>query len=898
MRRHLTVWATTFLVGCGVLGCSSDATRSVSTSSDATSTRRETLGSSQRATAMLASARRSFGFATHAKSVRGHIATSRSALPAGSASFALDGGRIVPRFAPGVSRSTEVSVGGTADQPTEIREASSAFASLVTLRGSAPVRGEAADGYVVYPSAYLGEADVLSRPSADGVEDFVLFGRRPAEQKLRYSIALGGSIASLRLVANSLELLDATGAPRLRMQSPWAVDEAGHRVNVVVSVTDCAVDTDPRAPWGRPIRRAGSPACTIELSWDAPSYPLLVDPTWTSSGNTSAYHFQALSTLLANGRVLAAGGLDNTFTPHATAELYDPETRTWATTGSLGTARAWASGTLLANGTVLAAGGEDGTALSIGTAETYDPTSGMWTATGALSAAREGHAAYVLANGRVLVAGGYQGTANATASLGTTDIYDPVAGTWTPGGSMAAARSEFASVAFANGRIFVAGGIDYGTNMGLGSAEIYDPGTNAWSPAGTMAALRHGAAASLLGNGQVLVSGGDPGDLHAVATTELYDPTTNGWTNGVSMTTARTGHIAKTLPGGRQMVIGGFDFQTSVATPEVFTETPGSWASHPAMTAGTDGHFAVTLPDSRIVVGGGESGGTYSTASQLALQGDATTDKPTYATGENIVLTYAGLPATGSDWLALAPEGSQPGTYSAWTYAATSNGSYTFPGTLGAGTYRARMFYYNGYMLIGQSATTFTITGAAATVTTNATTYTTNDPIMVSWTGLAGSTTDWISIASSGSSDYAFIRWVYTGGTVNGSTTFAALQPGTYVARSYNYNNYVKVAESVPFTIGGAGSTTVTNDNTAYTTAQSAVVTFGGMLGSATDWISIAPQGSSATTFSTYRYTGGVTSGSVTIPLAGLTPGTYVSRAYFNDGYTIQAESAAFTLSP
>jgi hypothetical protein len=859
-----------------------------------------TLEVSSRASILVARARSSFELAASPALLRAHpqLVTSHSALPTGSAILSLDGRRIVPRFSSGSNRSVEVSLGASADEPTEIREASSAFSSRIALRGTAAVNGEAADGYVVYPNAYLGEADVLAKPSPDGVEDYVLFRRRPAEQKLRYTIILGESIPSLRLVANSLELLDATGAPRLRMQSPWAVDEAGHRVNVVVSVTDCAVDTDPRAPWGRPIRRAGLPTCNVELSWEAPSYPLLVDPNWTSSGSMSAHHFQALSTLLADGRVLVAGGLDNTFTPHATAELYDPATRTWATTGSLGTPRAWASGTLLTNGAVLAAGGEDATTLSIATAETYNPTSGTWTPTGALSAAREGHAAYLLANGRVLVAGGYQGTANATASLGSTDIYDPVAGTWAPGASMAAARSEFASVALADGRLFVAGGIDYGTNMGLASAEIYDPGANTWSPAGTMASLRHGAAASLLGNGQVLVSGGDPGDLHAVATTELYDPATNGWTNGVSMTTARTGHIARTLPGGRHMVIGGFDFQTSVTTPEVFSETPGSWASHPAMTAGTNGHFAVTLPDSRIVVGGGESGGTYSTSSQLALQADLATNSATYVAGQNVMVTYAGVPGTGAEWLAIAPEGSQPGTYSAWTYATTATGQHLFAPGFGPGTYRVRLFYYNGYTLIGQSATTFTVSGAAATVTTTATNYTTSDPIVVNWTGLAGTSMDWISIASPGSSDYSFIRWVYTGGSIDGQTTFAALQPGTYVARSYNYNNYLKVAESVPFTVSGASSTTVANDNTAYTTAQSAIVTFGGMLGSATDWISVAPQGSPATTFSTYRYTGGVTSGSVTIPLAGLTPGTYVSRAYFNDGYTIQAESTAFTLSP
>ncbi len=61
--------------------------------------------------------------------------------------------------------------------------------------------------------------------------------------------------------------------------------------------------------------------------------------------------------LLANGKVLIAGGSDETNHPLATADLYDPANNTFTPTGSMGTARSLAAAAPLANGKVLVAGG-------------------------------------------------------------------------------------------------------------------------------------------------------------------------------------------------------------------------------------------------------------------------------------------------------------------------------------------------------------------------------------------------------------------------------------------------------------------------------------------------------------------------------------------------------------
>jgi hypothetical protein len=62
-------------------------------------------------------------------------------------------------------------------------------------------------------------------------------------------------------------------------------------------------------------------------------------------------------TLLPDGRVLVAGGYDESEKGIATAEPYDPKTGSFGPTGPMTTARGSPTATLLADGRVLVAGG-------------------------------------------------------------------------------------------------------------------------------------------------------------------------------------------------------------------------------------------------------------------------------------------------------------------------------------------------------------------------------------------------------------------------------------------------------------------------------------------------------------------------------------------------------------
>ena len=104
------------------------------------------------------------------------------------------------------------------------------------------------------------------------------------------------------------------------------------------------------------------------------------------------------------------------------AELYNPSTNTWtATIGSLTTERATHTATLLPNGKVLVAGGLDGPPSPnwLTSAELYDPVKGSGS-TGSLTNARDAHTATLLRNGSVLVAGGRR----SSGFLASAELYN------------------------------------------------------------------------------------------------------------------------------------------------------------------------------------------------------------------------------------------------------------------------------------------------------------------------------------------------------------------------------------------------------------------------------------------------------------------------------------------
>ena len=241
----------------------------------------------------------------------------------------------------------------------------------------------------------------------------------------------------------------------------------------------------------------------------------LYDPStgaWTATGSLKQARRSHTATLLPNGEVLVVAGYVDVLGypgyPIDSAELYDPATGSWSLAGNLPIPRESHTATLLANGKVLVAGGINRTQFDtevLADAELYDPASGTWTATGSLAEPRTGHTATLLPNGKVLVAGGY----GESGLLASAELYDPESETWTQTGSLATARDNHTATLLGDtdGKVLVAGG--YGQETGfLASAELYDPTTERWSTTASLAVGRVNHTATLMLGGDVLIAGG------------------------------------------------------------------------------------------------------------------------------------------------------------------------------------------------------------------------------------------------------------------------------------------------------------------------------------------------------------------------------------------------------
>ncbi len=113
----------------------------------------------------------------------------------------------------------------------------------------------------VYRGASPDGGDIVVRGAEGSFEDFVHFNS--AVREARYVLALTHGVAGIRVIEDAIELLDAGGAPRLRMAPPYVIDAHGARHAAHTTVHGCAVDNSAVPPWGRSMYPFDEPRTAI-----------------------------------------------------------------------------------------------------------------------------------------------------------------------------------------------------------------------------------------------------------------------------------------------------------------------------------------------------------------------------------------------------------------------------------------------------------------------------------------------------------------------------------------------------------------------------------------------------------------------------------------------------------
>ena len=371
---------------------------------------------------------------------------------------------------------------------------------------------------------------------------------------------------------------------------------------------------------------------------------------------------------LADGTILILGCTSPAPFPDPTAKLtgfawtFDPTSNLSTMTGAPATARVGATLSLLSNGTVLLAGGigmtDEGYA-TLATAEIYDPrTRSFRKVYHKMTEARCGHTATVLVDGSVLLAGGY-------AYPPLTYDLPGILATWVPALDSAEvfdiAQQAFAAATttlpqgfalhsatlLATGDVLIAGGVtEFYTEWAFTSvtafpstqAAIFNVSARAFAliaPLGTPRALH---SATLLTSGKVLVAGGVVApDMKATATTELFDPDNSTFSPSAPLAAPRRSQGAILVPAGL-LLIGGAGTPSYEIIPE---GEGGGQTAYPLPFPLPSPDYPVFASLSETITPIAVAGrGIYAFGGQVASGGASTCDA---------ILYIAAPPAPGSD---------------------------------------------------------------------------------------------------------------------------------------------------------------------------------------------------------------------------------------------------------
>lgn len=197
--------------------------------------------------------------------------------------------------------------------------------------------------------------------------------------------------------------------------------------------------------------------------------------TMTRIADMGAHRTRHTATALPDGSVVVVGGNQNL----GFIEIFNPSTEQWRPTSAAGPpVLSGHTATLLGNGKVLVTGGTASFGELTDWAMLFDAATDVLNLTGPLLAKRNLHTAILLPNGKVLVTDGFTNNSNSPYNplpINSSEIYDPVLGTFTPTGALGQKRVSFTSTLLEDGTVLAAFGTHGYDTDAQPRTEIYLP---------------------------------------------------------------------------------------------------------------------------------------------------------------------------------------------------------------------------------------------------------------------------------------------------------------------------------------------------------------------------------------------------------------------------------------
>jgi Tfp pilus assembly protein PilX len=340
--------------------------------------------------------------------------------------------------------------------------------------------------------------------------------------------------------------------------------------------------------------------------------------SFTPAGPMQSVRNGHTATLLPNGKVLIAGGMDNTGFSVTSAELYDPAANTFTATNPMNFPRAGHTSTLLLNNSQVLITGGFYQSSCYNSAELYNIASGQFTMTGNMTETRATNTATLITGagsqtGQVMIVSGQGG--DGQVGDNSLDFYSPAGSFMPPNPAVTIATAVEYQTATTlssayNFNVLIAGGQ---SGVATSAAQVYNISISTFNPPINMLTPRYYHAASLMsGAGQVLITGGMSASGNPMSISEIYDPGSNsffypnGILNPLSMNDDRALHTSTLLGNGKVLVVGGSsDSGVVLATAELYDPSASGFFYTGSMAAPRSGHTATKLNNGVVLVAGG-----------------------------------------------------------------------------------------------------------------------------------------------------------------------------------------------------------------------------------------------------------------------------------------------------